>query len=67
MIDADLLARVYRELERLPIRLREALVLVSLDGRSQREAAALLGVTEKAVETRIYRARQKIRDKIPDL
>ena len=52
------------EIERLPIRLREALILVSIDGRSQAEAAELLGVSEKAIETRIYRARQKLRDRL---
>lgn len=51
------------EIERLPIRLREALVLVSIDGRSQAEAASLLGVSEKAIETRVYRARQRLREK----
>ena len=52
------------QIERLPIRLREALILVSIDGRSQAEAAELLGVSEKAIETRIYRARQKLRDRL---
>ncbi len=51
------------EIERLPVRLREALVLVSIDGRSQAEAASLLGVSEKAIETRVYRARQRLREK----
>src|SRR5690606_26975066 len=43
------LDRVRRQIERLPVKLREALVLVAIDGRSQREAAELLGVTEKTV------------------
>jgi RNA polymerase sigma-70 factor (ECF subfamily) len=58
------LARVRQEIERLPVRLREALVLVTMDGRSQREAAELLGVSEKTVETRIYRARNRLREKL---
>ena len=53
-----------RAIERLPVKLREALVLVTIDGRSQREAAELLGVTEKTIETRIYRARQRLREKL---
>jgi RNA polymerase sigma factor CnrH len=52
------------EIERLPVRLREALVLVCIDGRSQAEAAELLGVSEKAVETRIYRARKRLKERI---
>jgi RNA polymerase sigma-70 factor (ECF subfamily) len=31
-----------------------------MEGWSQSDAAALLGISEKAVETRIYRARQKL-------
>lgn len=60
----ELLTRTAQAIERLPLKLREALVLVALDGRSQAEAARLLGVTEKTIETRIYRARQKLREKV---
>jgi len=62
--DRQALRQVSREIEHLPIRLREALVLVAIDGRSQREAAELLGVTEKTIETRVYRARQRLREKL---
>lgn len=62
--DREDLSRVRQAIERLPVRLREALVLVTIDGRSQREAADLLGVTEKTVETRIYRARNRLREKL---
>jgi RNA polymerase sigma factor CnrH len=58
------LVRVQREIELLPIKLREALVLVTIDGHSQREAANLLGVSEKTIETRIYRARNRLREKL---
>ncbi len=63
-VSRDTLARLRNEIERLPIRLREALVLVAVDDRSQIEAADLLGVTEKAVETRVYRARKQLREKL---
>ncbi|RKF22669.1 RNA polymerase sigma factor [Altericroceibacterium spongiae] len=58
------LMRVQQEIECLPVRLREALILVTIDGRSQREAAILLGVSEKTIETRIYRARKRLREKL---
>jgi len=61
--DRQALERVQRAMERLPVRLREALVLVSMEGMSQREAAEVLGVTEKAIETRVYRARARLREK----
>lgn len=62
--DRQALERTWLAIERLPVLLREALVLVAVDGRSQREVADLLGVSEKAVETRLYRARQKLREKL---
>lgn len=62
----DELRRLTTEIEQLPIRLREALVLVIMDDRTQAEAAALLGVSEKTVETRIYRARKRLRERLKD-
>jgi len=53
------------EIERLPLRLREALILVAIEGRSQREAGEILGVSEKAVESLVYRARKTLKEKIP--
>ncbi len=60
--DAQALAAVDRAISALPIQLREPLVLTVFDGRSQAEVAALLGISPKAVETRIRRARQKLAD-----
>jgi RNA polymerase sigma factor (sigma-70 family) len=45
----------------LPIELREALVLFEYEELSQAEIAAAVGATPKAVETRIHRAREKLR------
>lgn len=56
--DAQALATVDRAIAALPIQLREPLVLTVFDGRSQAEVAALLGISLKAVETRVRRARQ---------
>ena len=61
--DRQSLSRVQEAIAGLPVRLREALVLVAIEGRSQREAAELLSVTEKTIETRVYRARLRLREK----
>lgn len=45
----------------LPLELREALVLFEYEEMSQAEIAAAVGATPKAVETRIHRAREKLR------
>lgn len=62
--DRQALATTYAEIQKLPIRLREALVLVAIEGRSQGEVAGLLGTTPKAVEARVYRARKILREKL---
>lgn len=45
----------------LPLDLREALVLFEYEQLSHAEIAVAVGATPKAVETRIYRAREKLR------
>jgi RNA polymerase sigma factor (sigma-70 family) len=49
-----------RAIAQLPAKLKEALVLTHFDDLSQQAAADVLGVTPKTVETRVYRARQKL-------
>lgn len=58
--DREELARVTVALSKLPHKLREVLVLRAVEGLSQAEAADALGVSEKTVETRLYRARQRL-------
>jgi DNA-directed RNA polymerase specialized sigma24 family protein len=45
----------------LPEELRQPLILAEYEERSHAEIGAILGCTAKAVETRIYRARQQLR------
>jgi RNA polymerase sigma factor CnrH len=45
---------------RLPRSLMEPLLLTVLEGLSQEEAGRLLGVSAKAIETKIYRARMRL-------
>lgn len=53
-----------QEIARLPLKLKEPFILAVFDGRSQDEVAQILGISRKAVETRIYRARNFLREKI---
>ncbi len=62
--DRQALAQVAAAIADLPVRLKEALLLRTIEGMSQAEVAATLGVSEKTVETRLYRARQKLSDKL---
>ena len=54
------LEHVTRAIAALPTNLREALVLRTIEGFSQLETAKILGITPKAVETRLHRARAKL-------
>ena len=53
-------AIVQRAIDRLPQKLKEPLLLTYFDELTHQEAAGLLGVTVKTVETRVYRARQRL-------
>lgn len=48
----------------LPAALKEPLVLTMFEQLSHQETAHILGISTKAVETRIYRAKQILRDKL---
>jgi RNA polymerase sigma-70 factor (ECF subfamily) len=51
----------------LPVDLREAITLFVDEGLSYREIAQVVGCTPKAVETRIYRARQILKIRLAGL
>lgn len=59
---AEQMARLEAAIARLPDRLKEPLILTDLEGYSQRDAADLLKVSVKTVETRAYRARKQLAD-----
>lgn len=61
-------AKLDLAISQLPAPMKEALLLTAFDGLSQQEAAQILGVTAKTVETRAYRARKILaRTLDPDL
>ena len=59
-------AAVRAAVNNLPEDMREAIVLCEWEDKSLAEAAIILGATPKAVESRLYRARQILRDKLKD-
>lgn len=62
LADRNELTRIERKIAGMPARLREVLLLRTMDELPQAEVAELLGISEKAVETRLYRARRYLRD-----
>ena len=53
-----------RMISALPEKLRQPLILSTLEEMSPREVAATLGINEAAVRSRIFRARQILREKL---
>lgn len=54
------LVSVGAAIAKLPARQKEVLLLRTVEGMTQAETAVVLGITEKSVETRLYRARQTL-------
>lgn len=59
--DAEAAAAVRDAVAALPAELREAVLLSEFQDLSHAEIAAIVDATPKAVETRLYRAREKLR------
>ncbi len=56
--------RLLRELERLPAKERQVLLLSALDELSAAEMAAITGRTESAVRALLFRARTRLRERL---
>jgi len=59
-IEEEGLRAIHEAIADLPRALKEPLLLTAFEGMSHIEAGRELGITAKAVETRISRARQKL-------
>lgn len=59
-----LLEKLSREVHRLPEKLKSALIAYAIEEQSQEECAKLLGTTPKTIETRVYRARKILADRM---
>lgn len=59
--DAEMVTAVRAAIAGLPDDLREAVLLSEYQGLSHAEIGEAVGATPKAVETRLYRARQQLR------
>jgi RNA polymerase sigma-70 factor, ECF subfamily len=60
-------ARVRQAVAGLPEELRQPLILSVYEELPQAEIAAIMGCSVKAVETRLYRARQQLRTILGEL
>lgn len=58
VLEDEQATRLDQAVARLPATLKEPLLLTAFEGLSQQDAAQILGVTVKTIETRVYRARK---------
>jgi RNA polymerase sigma-70 factor (ECF subfamily) len=63
-VGAEVQVRVQQALLSLPPDLRAAIILYDIEGQSYRDIAAILGVPEGTVKSRIHRARGSLRDRL---
>lgn len=61
---AQVNAALERMITALPEKLRQPLILSTLEEMSPREVAATLGINEAAVRSRVFRARQILKEKL---
>ncbi len=66
LADRQELDRAMAAIARLPAPLRDVLILCGVESMPQAEAAMLLSTTPKAVENRLRRAREKLRNLLRD-
>jgi RNA polymerase sigma factor (sigma-70 family) len=57
-------SELHQEMERLPGRYRTAIVLCDLEGLSHEQAAGRLGCPPRTLQTRLYRGRERLRQKL---
>ncbi len=60
--EADRFTALQRAIDQLPEKLRLAVVLCALEGKTHQEAAEIVGTTSKTIELRIYHAKAKLRE-----
>jgi RNA polymerase sigma-70 factor (ECF subfamily) len=67
LVRSETARAVQRAVQGLPDDLRETLVLFTYHDLGYQEIASVVGCSAKAVETRLYRARQMLKDELKDL
>ncbi len=63
----ELFTRLYAEVDSLSDELRQTFVLVAIEGRSYEEAAQSLAIPIGTIRSRLFRAREALKARVPDL
>src|SRR4029077_16846943 len=67
MLDAEKIGSLQRLIATLPAKLRDPLTLSTLEEMSPKDISEVLGTSEAAVRSRLFRARQILREKLATL
>ncbi|MFQ5561118.1 MAG: RNA polymerase sigma factor, partial [Nitrospinota bacterium] len=62
--DAVKVQDIYRAIDKLPVKLKEAMLLVVDEGLSHKEAAKVLCCAETTISWRVFLARKKLKKRI---
>ncbi len=65
--NAEAMAALDEAIRSLPEKLREPFVLCAIEGHSLKDVSAILGSSAKAIEVRVYRARQALLKRVEHL
>jgi RNA polymerase sigma-70 factor (ECF subfamily) len=63
-VQRDRLQQVRRIISQLPEKQRSCMQLRDIEGKSYRDIATILGITEQQVKVNIFRARQTVKEKM---
>ena len=67
MVQRDRVEQVRRIVDELPERLKSCMQLRDFEGKSYKEIAAVLGITEEQVKVNIFRARQTVKQRYNEI
>lgn len=61
-LPGDRAAQLWQAIDQLPEKLRMVVVLAGIEGHDMREVSALLGIPEGTVKSRLFQARQQMKE-----
>lgn len=67
LVTKDRMALVHRLIGELPEKQRQIMLLRDVEGKSYKEIAAALNLTEEQVKVNLFRARQKVKQRFIDI
>lgn len=67
LVDKERMMLIHRLMNELPEKQRQIMQLRDIEGKSYKEIAVLLNLTEEQVKVNLFRARQKVKQKFIDI